>query len=244
MFDYLDTLGAVLDFIDEFENDTLSVFFKKTRKSGKFYSVFPRYIHYWQPLQDIVSICDILGIENLQKNKQNLLYCLNLLRNTQLNQSKKFFKSRLELMKGYFQEAEGEIDRKIALLEENEWFRLNEALNCYVQELNCSAIAMSVSAVESRLYSLMKSENPSEEPNLKTLTLGQLIKEYVENKERYGSVVLEKHLPLLNYCNVYRILSVHPKKDKVTRANATAIMSMTFSFLFDKEQKAKIYKEK
>jgi hypothetical protein len=36
----------------------------------------------------------------------------------------------------------------------------------------------------------------------------------------------------------------HIQKKKVTRANATAIMSMTFSFLFDKEQKAKIQEEK
>jgi hypothetical protein len=86
----------------------------------------------------------------------------------------------------------------------------------------------------------MVSKNPSEEAELEKLTLGQLIREYSGNKEQYGSVVLKKHLPLLDYCNVYRVFSAHPKREKVTRANATAIMSMTFSFLFDKEQKAKI----
>jgi hypothetical protein len=234
-------LGSMSDFIDDFKSDTLTVFFKKTeRKSGKFYSVFPRYVHYWQHLQNITGICDILGIETLQENKENLLYFLNLLRNTQLTQSEEFFKYRVDEVKRYFQEAEMEIEEKINLLEEEEWFRLNEALNCYLEELNYSAVVMSVSAVESRLYSLMVSKNPNEEAKLEKLTLGQLIREYVENKQQYGSVVLKKHLPLLNYCNVYRIFSAHPKKEKVTRANATAVMSMTFSFLFDKEQKAKI----
>ncbi len=57
-----------------------------------------------------------------------------------------------------FQEAENEAKEKISLLEEDEYTRLNEALNCYIESCNYSTVVMSVSAVENRLFSLMVSK--------------------------------------------------------------------------------------
>ena len=121
------------------------------------------------------------------------------------------------------------------LLDKDEKDRLNEGLNCYIQELNYSAIVMSVSAVEARLYSLMKTKQPNRK--FERIPLGALITEYVEHKEDYENVIPKKHEPLLKYCNDYRIFSVHPKKEKITRSNATAILCMTCSFLFDRNIK-------
>ena len=115
--------------------------------------------------------------------------------------------------------------------------RLTEAFNCYVQELNYSAVVMSVSAIEHRLFSLMISK--CSDKRLEDLTLGQLIKEYTDHKGKYFNVIPKKHEPLLNYCNTYRVFSVHPKKEKITRAIATSILCMSCSFLFDKELKNK-----
>jgi len=67
------------------------------------------------------------------------------------------------------------------------------------------------------------------------LTLGQLINEYLDNKEKYGKIIPKKYEPLLEYCNTYRIFSVHPKKEKINKSVATSILHMTFQFLLDKE---------
>ena len=139
-----------------------------------------------------------------------------------------------------FQLAKQELNQKISLLDNEERNRLNEAFNCYIQELNYSSIVMSVSAIESRLFSLMTLKQPK--AKIEKFTLGDLIREYLENKERYGNIIPDKHLPLLQYCNTYRVFSVHPKKEKINRANATIILCMTCSFLFDKNLKAKIEK--
>jgi hypothetical protein len=69
------------------------------------------------------------------------------------------------------------------------------------------------------------------------MTLGGLITEYLENENSYNRIIPQKHLQLLHYCNTYRVLSVHPKKEKITKSNATAVLSMTCSFLFDENMK-------
>ena len=152
------------------------------------------------------------------------------------------FEEIISNIKDVFQDARGELEDKLGLLEPEEKKRLNEAMNCYMQKLNYSSIVMSVSAIESRLFSLMMLKEPS--AKLETLSLGGLITEYLLNKQRYGNVISSKHLPLLQYCNTYRILSVHPKKESIQRANATTILCMSCSFLFDKELKTKIEKNK
>ncbi len=54
----------------------------------------------------------------------------------------------------------------------------------------------------------MKSKNI--EAKVDKMTLGELISEYLKNEANYGCVIPKKHLPLLNYCNTYRVLSAHP----------------------------------
>jgi hypothetical protein len=244
MFDYLSMLSAVSDYIESFRKEIVKVFFEETEKTKSEFVNTPLYQSYWAHLNNIVNVSDVLGIEGLQNCKAILSNNLNFLIDREFPCYKATFQECLRDIGLNFQEAKEEIREKLTLLEEDEWIRLNEALNCYIEELNYSAVVMSVSAVESRLYTLMVCKNPNEEQKLKKLTLGELIKEYLSNTQKYSRVVLNKHLPLLKFCNVYRIFSVHPKKEKITRANATAIMSMTCSFLFDKEQKAKIQEEK
>jgi hypothetical protein len=135
-----------------------------------------------------------------------------------------------------FKNAKSDLNQEIDLLDKDEKDRLNEALNCYVNELNYSAIVMGVSAIESRLYSLMKGKQPAAS-RLEKMPLGALINEYIEHEEDYEYAIPNKHMPLLEYCNNYRIFSIHPKKEKITRSNATVILCMTCSFLFDKNMK-------
>jgi len=115
----------------------------------------------------------------------------------------------------------------------NEIDRLNEAIHCFLEGCYYSSVAMSVSAIEFRLFSLMMSICP--DPKLKELTLGQLIREYLDDKQKYGSVIPKKHEPLLEHCNTYRIFSVHPKKEEINKPIASSILNMTFLFLLDKK---------
>ena len=165
---------------------------------------------------------------------------ITLLDNAPNSYKWKDFESLFANIEKVFQFAKSELEEKISLLEEEEKDRLNEAFNCYIQELNYSSIVMSVSAIENRLFSLMISKYPDKK--LEELTLGQLIWEYTHNKERYGNIIPEKHEPLLYYCNNYRVFSVHPKKEKINRSNATIILGMSCSFLFDKNMKTKTEK--
>jgi len=76
-------------------------------------------------------------------------------------------------------------------------------------------------AREFRLLSSMTSV--SSDPKLAKMTLGQLINEYLDNKDEYRKIIPKKYEPLLEYCNTYRVFSVHPKKEKkssVTKAYA------------------------
>jgi hypothetical protein len=213
-------------------------------KQQKFYVLTSAQRIFWEKLNGLVKICDFFGIEDLDINKENFANWLDCLcaPYDYAGELETILDDAFKNIKFVFQNAKTELSEKISLLEVDEKKRLNEAFNCYVQELNYSAIVMSVSAIESRLFSLMMSKCPDKK--LEDLTLGQLIREYTEHKEKYGKVIPEKHEPLLDYCNVYRVFSVHPKKGKITRSIATSILCMACSFLFDKDLKSKVVEEK
>ncbi len=122
--------------------------------------------------------------------------------------------------------------------------RINEAIHDYFENCNYSCVAMSVSAVESRLLKLMGLTNPDRILRLEDMTLGQLITEYTQNKEAYKNVVPKKHEPLLQLCNTYRIFSVHPKKEEVSSGIASSILNLSLAFLTDTNTKPETVKSK
>jgi hypothetical protein len=242
---YLWHVEKMADFCKKFKQYVIDEDFtdKKTKTiSSKpdmdTYCWCPRYEELWKNIYDIISICDMFGIEELAANQPMLNDRVVCLHDPMSIQIRNAFEAYIDFIINSFTKFEKEIKNKLQLLSEEEKNRLNEALNCYIMGCNYSAIAMSVSAVESRLFSLMMSKCPSLE--LEELTLGQLINEYLNNKQKYGNVIPKKHLSLLEYCNTYRVFSVHPKKEKITRAIATSIINMTFSFLLDEELKHKV----
>jgi len=230
------------DFCKEFKREITRAAFtdSKTNKilSKPLLSTYcwtPRYQEYWIVLHDIVNVCDMLGIELLDAKKPIMMERVMLLNSPESIPNRSAFERSLGYVMDTFKQVEDEIKDKLQLLDEEEKNRLNEALNCYVQGCNYSAIAMSVSAIEFRLFSLMMSK--CRDPRLNDLTLGQLIGEYLNNKQKYGKVIPKKHEHLLEHCNVYRIFSVHPKREKITRSISTSIINMTFAFLLDENLK-------
>jgi len=76
-------------------------------------------------------------------------------------------------------------------------------------------------------------KNGNKGKDLERLTLGELIREYLENKEGYDKVIPKTHEPLLNLSNRYRISSAHPKEERITKQIATSIINLTFDFLLE-----------
>lgn len=242
MKSYLWHLMSMEEFCEEFKRITIKTEFTDPETNKilskpivPLYCWTPRYQEHWEILRDIVDMCDMLGIALLEERKKMMMQRILNLNSPESIQRRSTFELYVEYIKDIFKQVENEIRSRLQLLDEEERNRLNEALNCYTQGCNYSAIAMSVSAIEFKLYSLMMSKCPS--PKLEELTLGQLIREYTDNKQKYDKVIPKKHEPLLELCNVYRVFSVHPKKEKITRAIATSIINMTFAFLLDENLK-------
>lgn len=237
-------IQSIVSFCDDFKNDTIQFAFKASDGTitenpfDQYYCWTPRYQQYWVNLHDAVSVCGMLGIKYLDDDQSGMMDCVNWLNNSQTVNSRHFFERHLNYIRENFECVEDQIKEKLNLLNREESDRLNEALRCYLENCYNATVAMSVSAVELRLLGLMTSVSPTAE--LAELTLGQLIGEYLSNKKKYGSVIPKKHEPLLDLCNQYRIFSVHPKSERITKSIATSIMNMAFAFLLDKELKKKI----
>lgn len=234
-------MNDMVSFCEEFKKDIIDFAFRDNdgnivrTPTIPMYCWTPRYQHYWQTINDEVSICDMLGISILDKSQFEMIERVKLVNSPEAIVDRSRLESHIDFIKKYFAMASDQIKAKLQLLENEEISRLDEALCCYLDGCNYATVAMSVSAIEFRLFSLMKFKCPN--AKLEQLTLGQLIREYLDNKSKYGSIIPEKHEPLLQHCNVYRIFSVHPKKEQITKSMATSIINMTFAFLLDKELK-------
>jgi hypothetical protein len=230
------------DYCEGFKQKVIEAAFTnpKTNKtvpnaSEYLYCWTPLYQSYWETISGVIEICELLGIRQLENKREDLVQFSNCLNSPESINSRSSFECYVDFIKEVFQNVKKEVTDKLNLLDEEEAFRLNEAFNCYVEGCNYSTVAMAVSAIEFRLLNLMQSAKPN--PQLENYTLGQLIDEYLQNEAEYNNVIPKRHEHLLNLCNTYRIFSVHPKKEKITRAIATSIVNLTFAFLLDKELK-------
>jgi hypothetical protein len=213
----------------------------KARDSN--FCLYPPYRRNWEVFNNIINIImDMFEIDYFLENKAIHTKNIVLLSTPEIIQDRQNFQINVSSIKFAFNHCKQELDRKLSLLDKEERARLDEALNCYLQGCNYSTVAMAVSAIEYRLYSLMMTECPTSE--LEKRTLGELIKEYLDNKKKYHEVIPKKHEPLLQYSNTYRVFSVHAKKEKITRPVTTSIINMTFGFLFDENLKAKLEEKK
>lgn len=244
--DYLQQIVGMDALCYAFKNSVIDAFFRDNRRNlkatvdldSKYFCFTPAYQLHFKAIKRMVEISDIFGIKFLERFKQDLMERVHYLENPEHVIKRENFESHINVISMYFSEIKEELEKKVSLLNSDEMDRLNEAIHCFFEGCYYSAIAMSVSAIEFRLLSLMTYGNP--EANLEKLTLGQLIKEYLDNKEKYRNVIPKKHEPLLNHCNIYRIFSVHPKREEINKPIASSILNMTFMFLLDKNLAEKV----
>lgn len=233
---YLLDMQNVETLCNEFEGEIIKRFFSSEQSesaSDESYFYTPIFRQLLDPIKHGIDVSNFFNIDIIGINKDFLkekVYRLEgnaLLRNT--------FKTVVMDIKYVFCNAKEEIKRLQSLLDETETNRINEAIHDYLERCHRSCVAMSVCAVESRLLKIMCNINPKEENKLKKMTLGQLITEYLYNKEAYGNKIPEKHEPLLNLCNTYRIFSVHPKEEEIKEGLSRAILNLSILFLTDEE---------
>jgi len=141
------------------------------------------------------------------------------------------FHSYIWKCKTIFEEAAKKV--KPIAIDEVEYIRLDEGIDCFFEGNFHAAIAMVASAVERRLFLLMSNIRPDKKEELEKLTFGQLIAEYLNKKDEYKQVVPSKHEQLLNHINRLRVLSVHPKGERITQVNARTLIEEALQFLID-----------
>lgn len=237
--DYIQNMLSFQELCEELREYVTETFYEEDgslRRIGRegIFCLFPKYRRRFEPIKGAIEICDSFGIRILEIHKSNLkTWTSHLEDHLRLGRGRTWFEYSLTRIGEILGEAKEEIEEKIPLLDSEEKNRLNEAMHCFLEGCYFSAIAMSVSAIEFRLFSLMMSIKP--DPKLEELTLGQLIREYLDNKDEYDNIIPKKHEPLLELCNIYRVFSVHPKKEKINKPIASSILNMTFMFLFDKK---------
>lgn len=244
--DYLQDLLEFKRLCQDLRELVRTTFYKKDgslKEEGRygFFCFYPNYTQKFLPIKRMTDICDLLGIEYFEKWKPALDRWINCLEDPHYLVTFDDFNESLKVLENTLEGLKDEIAEIVSLLDDREIDRLNEALHCFLEGCYYASVAMSVSAIEFRLFSLMNSVCPN--PELEELTLGQLIGEYLDNKQRYSNVIPKKHEPLLQHCNTYRIFSVHPKKEKINKPVASSILNMTFLFLLDKKLKREIKEE-
>lgn len=243
--DYIYSIERIEDLCNKFESDVLGIFFddgKKEQSNTPGFAWTRPYTEGYKVIKACVELCRLLKPSCLDGVDSPLFRRAVDLENPAATNSLKFFKSYLNVVRTQLVLAKIELKAFCSAFNEEEKVRMNEAIENHLHGCNYSCIAMSVSAVESRLLQLMCLTSPDSEPELEKKTLGQLIREYVDNKDNYKNVVLVKHEPLLELCNTYRIFSVHLKKQRITGRLATSVLSLAIEFLVDQNTKPEAIK--
>jgi hypothetical protein len=239
---YLDHLGNIVDYIKDFRNNTIDMCFTdgKTKQVldtpyHSRYCYSPFYQENWSVLNNLIEISDMLELDYLVDHRRVLIDSIVCLNDPSEIATRRDFDFHIEKLIETFSVVQDKLKTKIKLLSEGEKLTFNEALNCYLDGCNYAAAAMSVYAIENRLFSLMLTK--SSDGSLETFTVGQLIAKYLSDKNKYAKVIPEKHEALLAYSNTFKVFSINPTRPKITRPIATTILNMTFSFLFDETLK-------
>ena len=245
LIDYISSLESAMGLCKDFEKRALDIYFEGGSKEKSNIDNFvwtPIYQELFQPIKRCVQLCQILGL-NPRLLTESLFF--NIASDLEIPRSTNdltTFKRNVSVITSGFKMLHNEASAICSAFDEEEKERINEAIHNHLEGCNYSCVAMSVSAVESRLLKLMCIVSPDSEGDLEKKTLGQLIVEYIDNKSKYKNVVPGKHEHLLGLCNTYRTFSVHPKKQRITGRLAGSIFNLAIEFLTDPDTKPEAIK--
>lgn len=234
--DYISNLRRAEYLCDQFVKRIAKIFLNEGNREDKHIPSLvwlKPYQQRFRPIKACIELCRILKMQSLGELESSFFEAASFLDSLMETPSIESLKSHISMVKVGFSSMRNELSAICSAFDVEEKERMNEAIHNYFEGCNYSCVAMSVSAVESRLLRLMCLVSPDSRLELEKKTLGQLIWEYVNNKDNYKNVVSEKHEPLLGLCNIYRTFSVHPKKQRITGRLATSILNLALEFLTD-----------
>lgn len=243
--DYIKHFGNATEVCNDFKSNILAVYFddgKKQQSSTEDFVWAEEYRNYFIPLKACIQLFGILKFQSFAERERSFYKAASHLENPLYTKTLDDFNLYIDMVKVCFEIAGGEMRAFCSAFDEEEKQRINEAIHNHLEGCCYSCVAMSVSAAESRLLKLMCIVSPDSKKELEENTLGQLLTEYVKNKNEYKSIVPEKHETLLKLCNTYRIFSVHPKKQEIKPPIASSILNLAIEFLADRNTKPDIVK--
>lgn len=151
------------------------------------------------------------------------------------------FKSTLSHLLEHIQRVyKQEIRVKLSKLTCKECERLDEAITAYNNYCYNAAVILTVSAIESRLHYLIKTRYKKlYKKYFESATLGKLIAVFDENQYKdkeylpIKKLLPREHKPLIEFLNIYRIYSVHPKEKTIGQKIAQSIINLSVLLLLD-----------
>ena len=245
--DYISNLEHADEICESFKASIIYVFYSKgsvTESITPNYCETKVYQSYFIPVKRCVELCRFLKPKSIAGFEDNLYKAITCLEDSTKVRNISDFNIQFDVLKSHLSLVKHEMLPFCSSFDDEERERINEAIHAYFENCTYSCIAMSVSAVESRLLKLMSLANHDAIPKLEDMTLGQLITEYMQNKEAYKNAVPKKHKALLELCNTYRVFSVHPKKEDISAGIASSILNLSLAFLTDQNTVPETVKSK
>jgi len=219
-------------FLKHFPKEKDQHFFQHTYtyRLSNFNGRFKKYI-------ELFSYLDISPDET--NHLYQLFYSVS---NPDANRTKKDYEQHMFFAIRELKRTDEIMTERLKMLSRIECIRLYEAMRCLDMQCNLSSVVMAVSAVEYRLHQLFAKTSPKlYKKEFQRATLGGIIEVFRINSTRYTAskynklkkILPEKHRPLMEMLNVYRIFSAHPKDEVITTQTAKAILSLAFLLLID-----------
>lgn len=225
----------------EFKKDFLKDF-PKEKDQHFFHHTYTYQTRHFLGLCDLyIKLCNFL---DTPANMERLDQYFHGVANPNLNRDVAKFKENFQRLIDYFEKSDEFIYLKLKMLSKKECFRLYEAIKCLESDCNYAAVVMSVSAVESRLHKLLQTQNNKlYKEYFEKATLGGILSIFRDDSYKdkkfncFKNVLPDKHKPLVEMLNIYRIFSAHPQDETITDKTAEIIVSLSFLLLIDSNLK-------
>jgi hypothetical protein len=178
-----------------------------------------------------IQICHVFNIARLTAMQPALIEHAYALGRPEIVKARKDFEANIDAISAGFAGEGFGIGGLIRELHSSEVERLLEAIHGVFENCRMSAVAMAASAIEFRLLEFMKKLTP--DADFEKATLGSLIQECLDPDKPYAKKLPDRHRPLLDLCNKYRIFSVHPSTTAIGQNEALSVINLAFSFILD-----------
>lgn len=239
--DDLEEFGQVIDRIKELTEEYSFEEDDERHLDGSYFQFYPVFRNKAAVIEELTLFGELLNIDSINHSYGPLKSRLSPLFDPSSTYSYQDLDRSINLVEGIWEDNSEEIKEKTGRIEDKERKRLNEALHNFKEGCYYSAIAMSVTAIESRLLNGMKAESKSSKPqnyssrDFDELMLGQIINEYEDNKGNYNNFIPEKFENIFRVANDYRIFSVHPKSVNVQKGEARSVLTNSFNLLIHED---------